>query len=144
MIVAYGIDLGIGAKRTDLPLVYENNDNFQPLPSFGVIPQFNAVPAFSFGDILPNFSPMMLLHGEQFLEIRQFPIPTSGKLSSTVKLLDVVDKGNASIVVTGSTSKDVKGRDVFYNESTVFVRGAGGFDGPKKPKDRGPATAANT
>jgi len=108
-----------------------------------VIPQFNASPPFSFGDLLPNFNPMMLLHGEQFLEIRQYPIPTSGRLTSTVKLLDVVDKGNAGIIVTGATTKDSSGREVFYNESTVFVRGAGGFNGPKKTTDRGPATAAN-
>jgi len=96
------------------------------------------------GDVLPNFSPMMLLHGEQFLEIRQFPIPTSGKLVSRVKLLDVVDKGKSGIIVTGSTTKNANtGEEVFYNESTIVVRGAGGFDGPRQPKDRGAATAPN-
>jgi len=86
---------------------------------------------------------MMLLHGEQYLEIRQFPIPTSGKLTSTVNLLDVVDKGKSGIIVTGSTTKDARGKDVFYNESTVFVRGAGGFGGPRAMQDRGAATSPN-
>ena len=31
-------NLSMGAKRTDLPLVYENDDNFSVLPTFGVIP----------------------------------------------------------------------------------------------------------
>jgi multifunctional beta-oxidation protein len=137
-------DLGVGAKREDLSLVYENNDNFQPLPSFGVIPQFNAVPPYSMGDILPNFNPMMLVHGEHFLEVRQHPIPTSGKLSTTVQLLDVVDKGKSGIIVQAATTKDERGNDLFYNETTVFVRGAGGFGGPRQPKDRGAGTAANT
>merc|ERR1712072_1327607 len=58
-------NLGVGAKRTDLPLVFENDDRFMVLPTFGVIPTFNAVAPFSMADIVPNFSPMMLLHGEQ-------------------------------------------------------------------------------
>lgn len=136
--------MGIGAKREELNLVFENADNFQVLPSFGVIPPFNAVPPFSFGDVLPNFSPMMLLHGEQYLEIRQFPIPTEATLVSYPALVDVVDKGNAGIIVTSQVTKDkATGKDVFYNESTVFVRGSGGFGGPRAMKDRGAATAAN-
>ncbi|KAF2661945.1 NAD(P)-binding protein [Lophiostoma macrostomum CBS 122681] len=134
-------NLGIGAKRTDLPFVFENHDSFQVLPTFGVIPPFNAVAPFSMSDVVPNFSPMMLLHGEQFLEIRKFPIPTEAKLVSYPKLIEVVDKGAAGVIVTGTTTKDANtGEDVFYNESTVFIRGAGGFGGAKKGGDRGAAT----
>ncbi|KAM0708568.1 hypothetical protein Q7P35_005220 [Cladosporium inversicolor] len=133
-------NLGVGAKRTDLPLVFENDDNFQVLPTFGVIPTFNAVAPFSFGDLVPNFSPMMLLHGEQYLEIRN-PIPTEATTTSYPSLVEVVDKGNAGLIVTGSTTKDKKtGKDLFYNESTVFIRGSGGFGGAKKGSDRGAAT----
>ncbi|KAK4544093.1 bifunctional hydroxyacyl-CoA dehydrogenase/enoyl-CoA hydratase fox2 [Oleoguttula mirabilis] len=134
-------NLGVGAKRTDLPLVFENDDNFQVLPTFGVVPTFNAVAPFGMSDLVPNFSPMMLLHGEQYLEIRSFPIPTEATTTSFPKLVEVVDKGNAGIVVTGSTTKDKKtGKDLFYNESTVFIRGSGGFGGPAKGTDRGAAT----
>ncbi|KAF2455188.1 peroxisomal multifunctional enzyme type 2 [Lineolata rhizophorae] len=134
-------NLGLGAKRTDLPLIYENDENFSVLPSFGVIAPFNASAPFSMADLVPNFSPMMLLHGEQYLEIRTWPIPTSATLVSYPSLVDVVDKGNAGIIVTGTVTKDAaSGKDVFYNESTVFVRGAGGFGGPRKPRDRGAAT----
>lgn len=134
-------DLGLGAKRTDLPLVFENDEKFQVLPTFGVIPTFNAQAPFSMSELVPNFSPMMLLHGEQFLEIRSFPIPTEAITTSYPKLVEVVDKGNAGIVVTGSTTKDKKtGKELFYNESTVFIRGSGGFGGPKKGGDRGAAT----
>ena len=106
-----------------------------------MIPPFNATAPFSIGDLVPNFSPMMLLHGEQYLEIRKFPIPTEAKLISYPKLVEVVDKGNAGIVVTGSTTKDARtGEDIFYNESTVFIRGSGGFGGPSKGSDRGTAS----
>jgi multifunctional beta-oxidation protein len=135
-------NLGLGAKRTDLSLVYENDEKFQVLPTFGVIPPFNAVSPYNMADIVPNFSPMMLLHGEQYLEIRKFPIPTEANLVSYPKLVEVVDKGAAGIVVQGTVTKDAKtGEEIFYNESTVFIRGSGGFGGPSKGGDRGAATA---
>ena len=135
------IDLGVGAKRSDLPLVFENDENFAVLPTFGVIPTFNASAPFNMSEIVSNFSPMMLLHGEQYLEIRSFPIPTEAVTVSYPKLVEVQDKGKSAIVITGSTTKDKKtGKDVFYNESTAFIRGSGGFGGQSKGKDRGPAS----
>jgi multifunctional beta-oxidation protein len=95
------------------------------------------------GELIPNFSPMMLLHGEQYLEVRQWPLPVEGTLTSTTKLVDVVDKVKSGIIVTSATTKDRDGKDVFYNESTIVVRGAGGFDGERTLKDRGAATAPN-
>lgn len=134
-------NLSLGAKRTELPLVYENDDNFQVLPTFGVVPFFGAKSPFNLSDIIPNFSMMMLLHGEQYLEIRKFPIPTAAKTISYPKLIEVVDKGAAAVVTTGTLTKDANtGEDLFYNESTTFIRGSGNFGGPKKGTDRGAAT----
>lgn len=135
--------LGLGAKRTDLQWVYENSPNFEPLPTFGVVPYFNSDVPFSLSDILPNFSPMMLLHGEQYLEIRKFPIPTSCETINYPKLVEVVDKGTAAVVVSGAVTKDAStGDELFYNESTTFIRGSGGFGGASRGTDRGPATRA--
>lgn len=88
---------------------------------------------------------MMLLHGEQYLSILSYPIPTAATLISKPTLLEVVDKGSAAIVKSGVTTinKDT-GKPLFYNESTIFLRGSGGFGGIKKPADRGASTAANT
>jgi multifunctional beta-oxidation protein len=137
-------NLGVGAKRTDLPWVFEGSDKFEVLPTFGVVPYFGAASPFSLEKIVPNFNPMMLLHGEQFLEIRKFPIPTSGKLVSYPKLVEVVDKGKAATVTTGTVTKDAAtGQDVFYNETVVFLRGSGGFGGSPKGTNRGASTAVH-
>ncbi|KAF3160330.1 bifunctional hydroxyacyl-CoA dehydrogenase/enoyl-CoA hydratase fox2 [Orbilia oligospora] len=137
-------NLGLGAKRTDLNLVFESADKFEVLPTFGVIPPFNAATPYSLDEIVPNFSPMMLLHGEQYLEIKKYPIPTSGTFVNYPKLVEVIDKGAAAVVVAGVTTKDAAtGEDVFYNESSIFIRGSGGFGGNSKGTDRGAATAAN-
>lgn len=86
----------------------------------------------------------MLLHGEQYLEILQYPIPTSGTFVSYPKLIEVVDKGSATILKAGTTTINKEtGKPVFYNEMTAFIRGSGGFGGQKKPEDRGASTAAN-
>jgi len=137
-------NLGIGAKKDELPLVYENDDNFQVLPTFGVIPTYSATAPYSLSDIVPNFSMKMLLHGEQYLEILQYPIPTKATLISKTNLIEVVDKGNAAIVRRGNTTVDAAtGKPIFYNESASFIRGSGGFGGPRQPSDRGAATAPN-
>lgn len=122
----------------------EGDENFQVIPTFGVIPPFNAEMPFDFDTIVPNFSPMMLLHGEQYLEVRKYPIPTNARLVTRGRLLEVIDKGSAAIARTSTTTVDAAtGEEIFYNESNIFLRGCGGFGGPKRGKDRGASTAAN-
>ncbi|KAF8896265.1 peroxisomal hydratase-dehydrogenase-epimerase [Infundibulicybe gibba] len=139
-IILYNI--GIGATEKELQWTYEGDDEFSALPTFGVIPQFAASSGLSL-DWLPNFNPAKLLHGEQYLSIKS-PIPTSGELVSEVKLLEVLDKGKAAAVTTIVETRDKRtGELIFENQSTVFVRGAGGFGGKRNGNDRGPASAAN-
>jgi multifunctional beta-oxidation protein len=85
---------------------------------------------------------MMLLHGEQFLEIKK-PLATSGKLVSTGRIVDILDKGSGAAVTIGVTSKDSTGEIVTENEFTMFIRGLGGFGGRKEGTNRGAATASN-
>ncbi|KAI9595571.1 hypothetical protein BDF19DRAFT_395122 [Syncephalis fuscata] len=134
--------LGAGCKRRDLPFIYENSSEFAPLPTFGVIPAFGGMNEIPYNDFLPSFNPMLLLHGEQYLEIRA-PLKTSGKLTQTVRVVDVLDKGKSAVVVLGVTSRDEQGKDVFYNESTVFIRGSGGFNGPAKRTNPIPEAVAS-
>jgi multifunctional beta-oxidation protein len=93
--------------------------------------------------LVPNFNPMMLLHGEQYTEFKK-PFPTSGQVISQGHVIDVLDKGKAASVIFGVTTKDaVTGEVLCENQFTNFIRGSGGFGG-KKDSERGAATAANT
>jgi len=134
-------NLGIGATERDLQWTYEGHDQFAALPTFGVIPQFQATIPLEF---LPNFNPAKLLHGEQYLAIKA-PIPTQADLVSEVRLLEVLDKGKAAAVTSIVQTKDKSsGQVIFENQSTLFIRGSGGFGGKKKGNDRGAASAVNT
>ncbi|KAJ1721352.1 hypothetical protein LPJ53_004105 [Coemansia erecta] len=120
--------LGIGASRGDLKLVYENSDDFQTFPTYAVIPAFHT--RMDLTDYLPPFNPMMLLHGEQFVEIHR-PLPTSGRLMCTTQIVDIQDKGKGLTATGRLTMRDAEGNVVAVSESTSFIRGLGGFS--KKP-----------
>lgn len=140
-VILYNLSLGV--HRSDLNLVYENARDFQALPTFGIVPTYFSKPSYDLKEVIPNYQKHMLLHGEQYLEIKKFPIPTSGILKTETRLIEVVDKKNAALVRSGSLTVDARGEPVFYNENVAFIRGSGGFGGQRQPSHRGAATAAN-
>lgn len=58
-------DLGLNITNTppNLPYLYENHESFSLLPTYGVIPAMLATPPFDITSLVPNFNPMLLLHG---------------------------------------------------------------------------------
>jgi len=99
------------------------------------------------------------LHGEQYLAVKG-PIPTSGTLVSEARLLEVLDKGKQTSVTSVIYTKNkATGKVIFENQSTVVLRGSGGFNGKKQGSsestdsklglethlaiDRGAASASN-
>lgn len=54
-------NLGIGATEKELQWTYEGSDEFAPLPTFGVIPQFPASAGLPL-DWLPNYNPASITY----------------------------------------------------------------------------------
>jgi acyl dehydratase len=124
--------LGVGCGREHLQFVYEQD--LKVLPTFAVIPAFPAL--FAMGSAM-DVNPMMVLHGEQRIELHG-PIPTSGKLTTTPTVKAIYDKGKGALVVTETETVDAKGKLLFKNVFGAFARGEGGFGG-----DRGPSGPRN-
>lgn len=118
-------NLSIGAKAKDLKYVYESDKDFKAFPTFGVIPPLSSGGGLDFDDVLKNYNPMKLLHGEQYLNINK-TIPTSGKLKTKVQPLAVLTKkkGNKSNVLirVAYDTFDEEDNLIFTNVGSYFVR----------------------
>lgn len=138
--------LGIGAARdpldrNELKYTYELGGGFVAIPTFGVMPQMNAIlSAAKTGELrLPgtSFGFDRLLHGEQYTEIKR-PLPPHAKLKHVLRLKTAYDKNPNAVVTFAVSSQDENGTELVYNEMTAFVKGAGGWGG-----DRGPSVEEN-
>ena len=132
-VILYALGVGAGVPQTDAnELSYTYEKNLKVLPSFGVVPAFGALGGLG---AVPgmSFNPMMLLHGEQDLEIRG-PIPVEGEVESSGKVAGIYDKGKAALVVLEMETR-LKGQaePLFVNRFSLFLRGEGGFGGESGP-----------
>jgi hypothetical protein len=94
--MAVGADPAV--RPGELSLVYEGDERFAPLPTFGVIPAQACLAQLFGGAGGLSFEVPMLLHGEQYLEILR-PLPTAATLLSQPRIVAVLDKGKHAIIV---------------------------------------------
>ena len=129
-VILYALGVGAKPEGDELVFVYENG--LKVLPTFGVVPPF---PALMGVMNVPGveINPMMILHGEQYLEIRKHPIPTMGTLISKPKIANIYDKGKGAVIELDVLTEDQDGNEIFFNRFATFVRGEGGFGGEKGP-----------
>ena len=134
--------LGIGAPadwldQSELKYVYElSTEGFKVIPSFGVIYSGARIEFILSGNIAGiEFNPMMLVHGEQYLEIKK-PLPTSGTIISVPTITNIFDKGSGLLMVTDTTSTDENGDVLVVTKSSMFIRGLGGFGGDRGTSEK--------
>ena len=130
-VILYNLGIGAGADPDDLKFVYENAPGLQCLPTFGVIPPFPALMGL-LGVPGVEINLFMLLHGEQYLEVRK-PIPISGKFPKAAHLRSPYDKGKGALVELDVDTVDESGEVVFFNSSGPSSA-EGGFGGEKGPE----------
>ncbi len=129
--------LGVGAcadpmNADELPFVYElHGEGFKVLPTYPVIFTTQMIDQLLTGKLGPiDYNPMMLVHGEQYLQLFK-PVPASATITSHMKIANIYDKGSGMLVVTHVDSVDEKGEKVAFQESSMFIRGMGGFGGER-------------
>jgi acyl dehydratase len=146
--ILYALGVGAGSDEAvgaELAFTTENSVGFphKVLPTFATIvgagnratPNNPARPGggdrgrmveFGFG----TFDPAMLVHGEQSIELFG-PIPPDGAVTTTSTITGIYDKGSGAVVVMEATSVDRLGTPVFTTGTSLFIRGEGGFGGPR-------------
>ena len=131
-VILYHLGVGAGVPPSEPgELEYTYEQNLKVLPSFGVIPVFGSLGGlFSVPGL--SFNPVMLLHGEQDIEIAR-PIPTQAKVVSSGRIANIYDKGKGAVVVIEAVTSDDAG-PLFTNRFSVFLRGEGGFGGERGPE----------
>ncbi len=131
----YALGVGTGALDPtgfELDLTTENSVGIaqRVLPTFTTIVGQGGGARASLGD----FDPAMLVHGEQAIRLHG-EIPTEGTVSTTTTVAGMYDKGSAGLVVLESESRHAaSGELAFTSRSALFIRGAGGFGGPRNPE----------
>ena len=128
--------LGVGAGATD-PTGFElefTTENSQGVTQ-RVLPTFTTIVGLG-GGLPPigDFDQAMLVHGEQAIRLHG-ELPTAGTVSTVTKVAGMYDKGAAGLVVLESESHYAdSGQPAFTTRSALFIRGAGGFGGPRNPE----------
>jgi acyl dehydratase len=127
--------LGVGAGALDptgfeLEFTTENSDGVTQR----VLPTFTTIVGQGGGRTsLGDYDPAMLVHGEQSIRLHG-ELPVAGTVSTTTKVAGMYDKGAAGLVVLESESRHVgSGEMAFTSRSALFIRGVGGFGGPRNP-----------
>lgn len=113
--------LAVGAKATDLDLIYEKR--LRVLPSFGLTLAQWAPDILSEAGAFDNRA----VHGSQILDVVA-PLPRSGDVRLAARVGEVWDKGSAAIfnIIVES--------DYFTATWALFAPGSGGFGGDRGPQ----------
>lgn len=120
--------LGIGAKADELAYVYEAKGP-KVYPTFAVVPSFAPM-----GESVAKTQGSLasILHGGQTVRIHQ-PIPSEGLAKTVATLHGIYDmKKMAQAIV--KTRTEINDELVFETESSIIIRGEGGFGGEPPPK----------
>jgi acyl dehydratase len=129
--------LGVGAGALDptgfeLELTTENSAGIaqRVLPTFVTIVGQGGRAAAAIGD----YDPAMLVHGEQAIRLHG-EIPPDGSVTTTTTVAGIYDKGSGGLVVLESESVYADtGAPAFSGRTGLFIRGEGGFGGPRGPE----------
>ena len=131
-VLLYHVGLGAGARPTDpAELAYVNERHLKVLPTFSVIPGFEAVRPAMQGPGL-DYKISQMLHGEQELVVHN-PLPPEASVVTTPAVEAVYDKGKAGLLVLRGETRTIDGTLLCTNRFRLFIRGEGGFGGDSGP-----------
>lgn len=137
-VIRYHLALGAGANYSDArELRYVRGSTPCVLPTFGMTaPAALGVAAPAFYHPGPpeirfpgvELSLSTLLHASQEIVVHR-PLDSCGTARASARVVDVLDKGSAAILMQEAELVDAAGRPVLSFASSIFARGEGGCGG---------------
>ncbi|NXD61453.1 DHB4 enzyme, partial [Corvus moneduloides] len=132
--ILYALGVGMSTKDPDhLKFLFEGNEEFCCLPSFGVIPaqtsMFDGVPS------LPGLN----IDLAKVWKMCPCSFFLTGQLTSVSTVADILDKGSGAVLLIDVNTYCGK-ELVCYNQFSLFFVGAGGFGG-KRTSEKAKLTA---
>jgi acyl dehydratase len=141
LVYALGVGAGsLGAYEHELEFTTENSFGVEQkvLPTFAAILGGNVLKLSVLGEV--NYAQMV--HGDESVWLAR-PLPTSGEVSVVTTIDGVYDKGSGALVTLSTNADDViTGERLVTTRMGLFLRGAGGFGGPRGPEDDEESAAA--
>lgn len=130
LLYSISVGAGLGAPETELEFTTENSTGVEQRALPSMIGVLLAGTEPSFGEVDMS----KLLHGDQFFELHK-PLPTAGSLRAQEHIASIWDKGSGALVTRQIDFTDLAdGSPLATVRFGLFVRGEGGFGGPKQPK----------
>jgi acyl dehydratase len=135
LLYAVGVGAGLGDPLQELEFTTENSEGIEQkvLPTYAVL-----VAQARTGRRLGDFDPALLVHAEQYFELHR-PLPVAGTVRTTATVTGIYDKGSGALVVTENVAVDAAtGETLVTSRGSTFIRGEGGFGGPRGPEGEPP------
>jgi acyl dehydratase len=133
-VILYHLGLGAGSSSDGTELAYVYERELKVLPTFSVIPAFEAVRPAVQGPGL-DYKLSRMLHGEQELTVHN-ALPGAGSVVSSASVEAVYDKGSAAVAVLKAETRTNDGLPLCTNRFRLFIRGEGGFEGDPGPTSK--------
>lgn len=125
--ILYGLAMGYGADPLDLDhLAFVYEERLKAVPTMATT---LCHPGFWIGDPRTQVNSKMVVHGEHLMRFHA-PLPPSGTVRGTTRVIDVIDKGEnrgAIVLTEREIIDDGSGRLVATIEQATMCRGDGGF-----------------
>ncbi len=138
-LALYALGVGAGVDpldANDLRYVYEmNGDGFRTLPTYAIVPVISSIlERAKRGEQAPglNYGFERILHGEQTTELKR-PLPPNAKLVHKSRIKEIWDKGKHGVVIIETRTFEEGGDELYVNDTSMLVRGAGGWGGERGP-----------
>ena len=136
-VLLYHLGLGAGANPTDpRELRYTYERDLHVLPTFATVAvnlRTYEPPALSFPGIEVDLA--KVVHGTQAVTVYR-PIPVRGKAVARTRIVDVLDKGRAAVILNETTVHDSSDSPLWTARSSIFARGEGGFGGKRGESEK--------